>query len=286
MAIYRAIQMSFWTDPKVVDDFTPEDRYFYLYIFTNPHTNLAGCYEISVTTMASETGYGKDSILKLIDRMEHTHNVIRYSKSTKEILIFNWHKYNWTSSDRFRKPLKDEIDGVKDERFRDYLTDLFNGDVHEYHEESGQESSPERYGIDTVYTDVRYGIDTTVTDTVTVSVSDTVSVTDSDSSNKSKSFDYSKSIKEHGYSERIEKTVQEWIEYKRSRNQTYKEIGLKALLSKIDNYIKSYGEDALIDAITQSIANNYQGIVWDRGIKSGGSAQQKRQQNMNEWRYA
>ena len=31
MASYRNISMDFWTDSKVVDDFTPEDRYIYLY---------------------------------------------------------------------------------------------------------------------------------------------------------------------------------------------------------------------------------------------------------------
>ena len=34
MAIYRNVQTSFWTDPKVADDFTPEDKFFYLYLFT------------------------------------------------------------------------------------------------------------------------------------------------------------------------------------------------------------------------------------------------------------
>lgn len=48
MASYRNISMDFWTDSKVVDDFTPEDRYIYLYCMTNPHTNLCGCYEVSI----------------------------------------------------------------------------------------------------------------------------------------------------------------------------------------------------------------------------------------------
>ena len=56
MANYRNISMDFWQDSKVVDDFTPEDRYMYLYCMTNPHTNLCGCYEISVKQMANETG--------------------------------------------------------------------------------------------------------------------------------------------------------------------------------------------------------------------------------------
>lgn len=38
MARYRNVSTSFWEDNKVVDDFTPEDKYIYLYCMTNPHT--------------------------------------------------------------------------------------------------------------------------------------------------------------------------------------------------------------------------------------------------------
>ena len=47
MAIFRQVHTQFWSDPKVLDDMTPEDRYFMLYLMTNPHTNACGCYEIS-----------------------------------------------------------------------------------------------------------------------------------------------------------------------------------------------------------------------------------------------
>lgn len=160
MAIYRTISMSFWTDNKVVDDFTPEDRYFYLYLFTNPHTNLCGCYEVSLKQMAYEVGYSLDSINMLLKRFEEVHNVIRYSVMTKEVLLLNWHKYNWTTSDKFRKPLLKEISEVKCEPFRHYLQNLADG------KEVG-------YGIDTNCIDTKEGMDTSVTvtntDTITVS---------------------------------------------------------------------------------------------------------------------
>ena len=127
MAIYRTIQMSFWTDTKVVDSFSPEDKYFYLYLMTNPHTNLAGCYEVSMKQVADETGYAKETVEKLIERMEETHKVIRYSKTTKEILILNWSKYNWTKSADFQKPLLREIDAVKDAGFKAYLEESIDG---------------------------------------------------------------------------------------------------------------------------------------------------------------
>lgn len=127
MALYRSIQMTFWTDTKISDDFTPEDKYFYLYLFTNPHTNLCGCYEISIKQIANDTGYSKDTVERLIDRFVNVHNVIGYNRETKEILILNWHKYNWTNSPKFKKPLEKEIAAVKTESFKNYLVDLVNG---------------------------------------------------------------------------------------------------------------------------------------------------------------
>lgn len=166
MAIYRNIQMAFWTDIKVVDDFTPEDKFFYLYLLSNPHTNLCGCYEISVKQMADETGYSRDTIEKLLKRFAEVHKVAYYSQDTKELLVLNWHKYNWTASEKFRKPLLKEINSVKNDNFKGYLLDLFSG-------------------TDTVSIPYPYGSDTTVTvsdtDTDTVTVSDTVSPVDIDS---------------------------------------------------------------------------------------------------------
>jgi len=169
MAIYRTIQISFWTDPKVVDDFTPEDKYFYLYLFTNPHTNLSGCYQISKTQMAMELGYAKETIDRLLNRFQTIHKVIFYDSETKEILLVNWHKYNWTKSENFRKALFSNISDVKNEKFREYLVKCFSGD--------DTVSIPYEYGMETSVT-------VTVTDTVTDSVTDSVSDTEKKESKK------------------------------------------------------------------------------------------------------
>jgi len=126
MALYRNIKTSFWTDSKVVDDFTPEDRYFYLYLFTNPHTNLCGCYEISKSQMSIELGYTKDVIDRLLNRFMEIHNVIRYDKDTKEILLLNWHKYNWTESEKVKVALTKEIEDVKSTDFKGFLMGILN----------------------------------------------------------------------------------------------------------------------------------------------------------------
>lgn len=149
--------MSFWTDSKVVDEFTPEDRYFYLYLMTNPHTNLAGCYEISLKQASDETGYTKDVILNLLERFEQVHNVIRYSKETKEVLLLNWSKFNWTRSKDFQKPLNKEIELVKNLEFKRFLQDSLDG-------------------VETVPRPSSDGVGTTDTVTVTDTVSDTDTV--------------------------------------------------------------------------------------------------------------
>ena len=171
MAIYRQVQMTFWTDPKVVDEFTPEDKFFYLYLFTNPHTNLAGCYEISVKSMSDETGYSQDTINRLIGRMADIHHVISYSKDTKEVLILKWSKYNWTRSKDFRKPLMNEINNVKCVAFKEYLLAIINEEDLSVYEDR----------LKTVQTPSQETLGTTVTVTVSDTVSDTVSVTDNNS---------------------------------------------------------------------------------------------------------
>lgn len=164
MAIYRNVRITFWSDPKVADDFTPEDRYFYLYLMTNPHTNLAGCYELSKKIASSETGYTVEVIEALLDRFEKVHGLIRYSSVSKEVLILNWAKFNWTSSEGFRKALRSEIDSVKSVEFKGFLEDLFDTD-------------------DTVAPPSSDGVGTT--DTVTVTVSDTDNNTDTNTKSES-----------------------------------------------------------------------------------------------------
>lgn len=162
MAVYRNISMDFWTDSKVVDDFTPEDRYFHIYVLTNPHTNLCGCYEVSLKQIANETGYNTDTVWRLIDRFQNVHKTLEYCKDTKEILVLNWFKYNWTASPKLDKPLLKDIESIKNDRFRNYVGELYN---------KREPLIPYRYPIDT---------------TVSVSVSDTVSVTDTEAAKSEK----------------------------------------------------------------------------------------------------
>ena len=205
MAIYRNVQMSFWTDTKIVDDFTPEDRYFYLYLLTNPHTNLCGCYEVSIKQMAIESGYKDDTVKKLIKRMQDELKVILYDSKTKEMLLVNWNKFNWTSSEKFRKPLLKQIEQIKNTDFKAWLMDLYNG-------------------IDTVSIPYQYGSDTTVT--VTDTVTDTVTVNSKKNSKET-----------YGDNKLVKLTIDEY-------NKLVAEYGsedTEAAIKFLDNYIADKG---------------------------------------------
>ena len=147
MAIYRSIHTTFWTDTKVADDFTPEDKYFMLYCLTNPYTNIIGCYEISIRQISNDIGYTRDCVESLLKRFKEHHKIIDYDFTTKELFIKNWYRYNWTNSPKLDRPLITAIKSVKNDNFRNEIIDLYNS-------------------RDTVSIPYEYDTDTTDTDTV------------------------------------------------------------------------------------------------------------------------
>jgi hypothetical protein len=124
MASYTKIYKTFWTDSKI-DEFTADDKYLYLYLLTNPRVSLCGCYEINIKHMAYETLLSTDKVQKSIERLSKS-NVVKYCKETKELLIVNWHRFNWTSSPRLIGGVRKEIETVKCPEFKQYLTGLLN----------------------------------------------------------------------------------------------------------------------------------------------------------------
>ena len=62
--------------------------------------------------------------------------------------------------------------------------------------------------------------------------------------------------------------IKAWLEYKDERkprtHNHYTESGLKALLNKFALASKEFGCSEVVRVVEDSIANNYQGIVWDK----------------------
>ena len=243
MAVYRTVHLSFWTDSKVDDNFTPEDKYFYLYLLTNPHTNICGCYEIGDKQFSRETGYNAETISRLIQRFQEVHNVIRYDTRTKEILILNWYKYNWTSSDKLLKNVEDVAKTIKSDEFRDYVFSLIKDDP------------------DTVSIPYTYPMDTSVTVTVSDTVPDSVKM-----NAKQRSQDVYEEFARGDPA--LLDALKEFDSYRKLKKKPLTDKAKERLISRLKNFRK----DQWIPILHQSIDQGWSDIYeLKKGEQSGKS---------------
>jgi uncharacterized phage protein (TIGR02220 family) len=104
--VKRIVDTSFWEDDKVVDMFSPEDKYFMLYLMTNPHTSQVGIYRFVKKTSAFELGHSRETVDVLIERFQSKYKIIKFDSSTSEIAVLNYLKYSIVKGG---KPVEDVI---------------------------------------------------------------------------------------------------------------------------------------------------------------------------------
>lgn len=68
MAKQRVLNTRFWSD-NWVTDLNPLDRYLFIYLLTNEHTELCGIYELPWRTMSNETGLEIEMLKKMFKRL-------------------------------------------------------------------------------------------------------------------------------------------------------------------------------------------------------------------------
>lgn len=126
-SVSRVVSTSFWEDEKVVNDFSPEDKYFFLYLLTNPHTSQLGIYKLVPKTAAFELGYSVDAVKVLLERFENKYEIIRYSKQTSEVAIKNYLRHSVLKGG---KPVMDcllqEEKQVEDKSLLQYICSSIN----------------------------------------------------------------------------------------------------------------------------------------------------------------
>lgn len=113
--VKRIVDTDFWTDMQVIDNYSVEDKFFYLYLLTNDKSTQLGIYSLPKKVMSFETGFTTDVIQVLLERFSDTYHKIRYSEATQEVTILESLQFSVLTGG---KPVQDllerEMTRVKD----------------------------------------------------------------------------------------------------------------------------------------------------------------------------
>ena len=124
MAKYRQLHTTFWNDSLILD-LTPEQKYFYIYLLTNPNVTQCGIYEISIKQISYHTGYNVDTIKNLLELFENLKKIV-YSKETNEIVLLNFLKFNASESPSIKKCIEKDLKAVKNKDLIKYIQGVYN----------------------------------------------------------------------------------------------------------------------------------------------------------------
>jgi len=91
MAKQRTVNTHFWDD-KYTSELKPFEKLLFLYLITNPLTNIAGVYEIRIKQIAFDTGLDQEAILRILKKFEDDKKVIYYA-DCEYIVLINWVKH-------------------------------------------------------------------------------------------------------------------------------------------------------------------------------------------------
>ena len=67
MSKLRSVNTHFWQDNYIID-LDPIEKLLFLYLLSNPQTNMLGIYELHIRRISFDTGIDKDMVIKIFDR--------------------------------------------------------------------------------------------------------------------------------------------------------------------------------------------------------------------------
>ncbi|MDO4662681.1 MAG: hypothetical protein Q4B36_06160, partial [Tissierellia bacterium] len=100
------IEREFWNDEQIIDEYSPEDKLFMMYLLTCPRGNAIGIFKLPIKLIAFEVGYSPEAVRTLIDRFMNKYKRINYDYKAQEIAIHKALKYNISKGG---KPIEDMV---------------------------------------------------------------------------------------------------------------------------------------------------------------------------------
>lgn len=104
MAKQRYINDSFWTDPYV-EKLSPDYKLVFLYLLTNPLSNISGVFEVRQKRVAYETGYDIEVIENIFKKLVEDNKIIQF----KDWIIIVNHIKHQSLGDLTAKGINREI---------------------------------------------------------------------------------------------------------------------------------------------------------------------------------
>ncbi len=89
MSVQRYISTSFWDD-EWIQSLDPSEKFLYLYLLTNPLTNIAGVYKISIRRICFDTGFNSDTVKHILGKFQKAKKAYHYQEY---IVLPTWPKH-------------------------------------------------------------------------------------------------------------------------------------------------------------------------------------------------
>ena len=100
MSTQRYISTSFWDDDWI-QSLDPSEKLLYLYLMTNPLTNIAGVYKIANRRISFDTGFNTDTVKMILDKFEKAGKVYRMDEY---VVIPSWPKHQkWEKAPKIKQ---------------------------------------------------------------------------------------------------------------------------------------------------------------------------------------
>jgi hypothetical protein len=111
MSTHRYIATSFWDD-EWVQTLDPSEKLLYLYLMTNPLTNIAGIYKITEKRISFDSGFNMDTIHGIIAKFAKAGKAYRMGEY---IVLPSWPKHQkWESKDDIFKGIVKVLNSLTD----------------------------------------------------------------------------------------------------------------------------------------------------------------------------
>jgi len=111
MGTHRYIATSFWDD-EWVQALDPSEKLLFLYLMTNPLTNIAGIYKITAKRMSFDTGFSPEALGGIFSKFEKAGKAYRMGEY---VVLPSWPKHQkWEENKKIKAGIANIVHSLSD----------------------------------------------------------------------------------------------------------------------------------------------------------------------------